>query len=73
MVVLILWFPSSIGHKETAELLIAKGANVNPKNDRGWNPLHYALPAPQAQTTQPAFWLNPLGPRDYQVPLVRLL
>ena len=30
------------GHKEVAELLIAKGANVNGKNDFGVTPLHYA-------------------------------
>ena len=30
------------GHKEVAELLIAKGADVNAKNDFGVTPLHYA-------------------------------
>ena len=33
----------SNGHKETAELLIAKGADVNARNDRGWTPLDFAL------------------------------
>ena len=30
------------GHKEIVELLIAKGADVNPKNDRGQTPLDWA-------------------------------
>ena len=30
------------GYKEIVELLIAKGADVNPKNDRGQTPLDWA-------------------------------
>ena len=30
------------GHKEIAELLIEKGADVNAKNERSWTPLHIA-------------------------------
>ena len=30
------------GHKEVVELLIAKGADVNAKNDGGYTPLHQA-------------------------------
>jgi len=30
------------GHKEVAELLIAKGADVSAKNNRGFTPLHHA-------------------------------
>ena len=32
----------SIAYKEVVELLIAKGADVNAKNDSGWTPLHHA-------------------------------
>ena len=31
------------GHKEITELLIAKGADVNAKEEDGWTPLHYAV------------------------------
>ena len=36
------------GHKEIAELLIAKGANVNAKMDNGFTSLHWAAIAPNA-------------------------
>ena len=31
-------------NKDVAELLIAKGADVNAKDDNGWTPLHHAVP-----------------------------
>ena len=31
------------GHKEIVELLIAKGADVDAKDEDGWTPLHWAV------------------------------
>jgi len=38
-----LHYAAAWGHKEAAELLIAKGANVNAKNDDGETPLDWAI------------------------------
>ena len=38
-----LHFATYYGHKETAELLITKGANVNVKRDNGETPLDAAI------------------------------
>jgi ankyrin repeat protein len=37
-----LWYAADHGHKEVAELLIAKGADVNARDDVGRTPLHIA-------------------------------
>ena len=42
MVVLLCTMRLSIGHNETVELLIAKGADVNAKNNYGNTPLDLA-------------------------------
>jgi len=38
------------GHKEIAELLIAKGADVNAKNSLGWTPLDRAITSNLTET-----------------------
>ena len=42
---------ASITVKEIVELLIAKGADVNAKNDWGWTPLDWAIQLNEPETT----------------------
>ena len=46
-----LHFTAYYGHKEIVELLIAKGADVNAKNDWGWTPLDWAIQLNEPETT----------------------
>ena len=42
MVITPLHMAALNGHKEIVELLIAKGADINAKDDSEWTPLHWA-------------------------------